>query len=96
MAEIVVKLPDKTTPGYLRRLMVADGFREKMNVAGNRAEFYESLIEFLLVYVIEPEDRNEARELLLEATEEQYRAMLAVIHGGGATNPTQAEPSEMS
>ena len=96
MSELVVKLPDKSTPGYLRRLMKADEFREKMREQGQGAEFYESLFEFLLTFVIEPEDRDEAREILLDASKEQYMDLLAVINGGGVENPTPAQQSETS
>ena len=94
MGELVIRLPDKDTPGYLRRLIQADGFREKMREADNRPEFYEALVEFLLTYVLEPADRDEARELLMDASKEQYDAMLKVVNSGGAANPTQAQESE--
>ena len=96
MSEIVIKLPDKTTPGYLRRQMDADRFRQELG-KNKGQEYWDTLVDFLLVFVIEPEDRQEARDLLLDATEEQYHQMLDVIHGRKKEeNPTQAQTSETS
>ncbi len=92
MTDLTIKLPDKQTPGYLRRQMTADSFRQKMR-AETGQEFWDALIDFILVYVVEPQDRDEAREILLDANEEQYKEILDSINGKTG-NPTQAQASE--
>jgi len=88
MSELTVKLPDATTPGFLRRSMEAEKFRKQITVGGEVD--WDSLINFLLVYVLEPKDRDEARELLLDLSREQYTDLLDVIKAPPAEdgNPT--------
>jgi len=52
----------------------------------------DDLIEFILGYVIEPADRDEAREQLLDASEAQLGEIIAQI-GGLNQNPTSPSPS---
>ena len=51
---------------------------------------WDSLDNFLMVYVMEPKDRDEARELLLDLSREQYTDLLDVIKAPPAEdgNPT--------
>ena len=88
MSELTVKLPDATTPGFLRRTMEAEKFRKQITV-GDEVD-WDSLINFLLVYVLEPKDRDEAREVLLDLSREQYTDLLDVIKAPPKTdeNPT--------
>lgn len=49
----------------------------------------DALVEFLLPYVIEPDDRTQARDALWDATQEQFDELLGAIVGKGASeNPT--------
>jgi hypothetical protein len=43
--------------------------------------------------VTEPTDRAEARELLLDASQDQFNEMLAAITGLNSENPTSPNPS---
>jgi len=88
MSELTIKLPDATTPGFLRRTMEAEKFRKQITV-GDEVD-WDSLINFLLVYVLEPKDRDEAREVLLDLSREQYTDLLDVIKAPPKTdeNPT--------
>jgi len=83
MSELTIKLPDATTPGYLRRMKQADKYRQGLR--DGTIEFDE-LVEWLLIYVIEPADRDEARETLLDLSKEQYIAVLDAINN--PANPT--------
>ena len=91
MSEIVVAIPDAKTPGYLRRLIEADRFG-KMIKSGDID--YEQLVSWILTFVSEPEDRDEAREALLDATLEQYKDVIDAITK--LSNPTSPEPTETS
>lgn len=87
MSELNVKLPDATTPGFLRRTMQAEKFRKQITSETGDVD-WESLINFLLVFVLEPKDRDEARELLLDLSREQYIDLLDVIKSTPDENPT--------
>jgi hypothetical protein len=91
MSELTIKLPDAKTPGYLRRLQKREEFISGLN---DGTVNFEGLIEYLLAFVIEPEDRAEARDILMDASEDQYRAMLEVIIRSSTENPTQPTPNE--
>ena len=73
---ITLKIPDAKTPGYLRRLIQAEQYRKQVD---DGTVDYDGLIEFLLVFIIEPADRQEAKEMLLDLNFEQYRGLLAAI-----------------
>ena len=94
MSEIVFKVPDEKSPGFLRRMMAAGRFSELMRKGETGAEYYDNLITFLLCFIVEPEDRDEAREALLDATQDQYLELLDAVNNQG--NPTSAQPSEKS
>lgn len=94
MSELVFVVPGDKTPGYLRRILAVNRFNEMLQSGNLTSEAYEDLITFLLGFISEPEDRDEAREALLDATLEQYRDLLGLINK--PPNPTSPEPTEMS
>jgi hypothetical protein len=87
MSKIVFTPPGPETPGYLRRLRSAIDYGKSLQ-ADPTPETLDKLVEFLLPYVTEPSDRDQALEALWDATETQFRELLAAITGGGAENPT--------
>ena len=95
MSEITIEVPDEKQPGYLRRLIAVSRFQELQREGKITPEYYDNLITFILAYVSEPEDRDEAREALLDASAEQYMDILSAITGKDE-NPTPPEPSEKS
>jgi hypothetical protein len=56
--------PGEDTPGYLRRRRE---IMSVMNLPGT-AEGVDAIIEMLLPYVLKPEDRDKARDALLDMT----------------------------
>lgn len=99
--ELVIELPDENEPGYLRRMLVAHKRRAAIRALIDDGtplpvDYYDSLISDMLSYVSEPKDRDKAREILLELTEQQYRDLWEVIanHVNEGTNPTSPEPTE--
>lgn len=92
MTEIEFRVPDEKSPGFLRRMMAAGRFSELMREGKTGAEYYNNLITFLMGFIVKPEDRDEAREALLDATQEQYMELLDAINSQG--NPTSAQAQE--
>lgn len=84
---LVFSPPSSETPGYLRRMRQALSFQETLT-NNPKAETVDELIDFLLSYVTEPEDKAEARELLLDASQAQFMELLTAITGDNETNPT--------
>jgi hypothetical protein len=46
------------------------------------------MCDYLLPFIVEPEDRDEARTALLDASQEEYEELMRFVNGGGAENPT--------
>lgn len=87
---IVFEPPGVDAPGYLRRTRKALEFRQKA-VSSPTPETIDEMVEFLLPYIKEPADRNEARETLLDASEEQFQQLIDAVSGESA-DPTSAQP----
>lgn len=85
--DIVFKAPGKDEPGFLRRQREAIEFGEKL-VNKPTTKTIDDMVDFLLAWVVEPTDRDEAREALLDASEAQFSELLGVL-AGGAENPTK-------
>ena len=95
MADIRIDPPGKDSPGYLRRARRALGFQDAISEGDITVQILDNLIEFILDYVVEPTDRDEARELLLDASENDYNTILAGITAGKA-DPTSADSEALS
>ncbi len=91
MTDLVITLPNKTTPGYLKRQRRALEFRSKMMSKDPDAltvEDFDGLVRFLSQFVTTPADPEQAYQTLYDqATEEQFDALLNSLLGGDA-NPT--------
>lgn len=79
--------PDSTTPGFLKRMKRALAFSEQIQAGKLSADMIDGLVEFLVDFVIEPTNRDEAKDLLLDASQEQFESMLAAVTGGSPTVP---------
>jgi len=89
MATIKIELPTRETKGYWRRVKRASALRVNMT-KGMTPELCDEVINFLLPFVVEPEDREEAREVLLDASQTEFEKMMQAFHGGG--NETTVPP----
>lgn len=89
MTEIVFELPDEHTPGYLRRLKSILEYQEAIkDVDLSEIERLNLMINFLVNYVKEPADKEQAYEALLDANKEQIDDVFKIIAGkGDATVP---------
>jgi hypothetical protein len=92
--KIVFTPPGRNDPGYLRRMRRALEMKTLIKQKEIAPEHIDSIIEFLLGYVTEPENRDQARELLWDASEEDFLSMLTAISGdmaqGNPTKPTDS------
>ena len=85
---IVFEPPSKDEPGYLKRVKKALQLREDMEENPN-PKTVDEIVEFLIPYVKEPQDRNKANELLWEASEDQFMSLMELVGGQSDNgNPT--------
>ena len=91
MVDLVFNPPDEKAPGFLRRQRKALTFVKAFNVDNPTPEMIDDMVEFLLDYVTEPADRDEARDLLWDASQEQIMSLMQAVGGGESDgNPTEA------
>jgi glutamine synthetase adenylyltransferase len=99
MVNLVLELPTRQTPGFLKRSKRALEFSQRISAKGNSdPTLFDEMIEFLLPLVKEPTDPDEARAALWDATEEQYDDMMTALLGGKKKEdpPAQSAPSSES
>lgn len=87
-AQLVFDIPGPEVPGFLRRQRAAAehlaAFRGNRRGPGGRPVLptpadYDELVTFLLGFVGEPLDRDQARELLLDMGRDQYNKLLTAV-----------------
>lgn len=83
---IKFQAPDSTTPGFLKRMKRALSFSEQIQSGKLSASLVDDLVDFLVGFVTEPKDKNKAKEMLMDASQEQFEGMLAAVTGANA-NP---------
>ena len=83
MAEIRFAPPEADAPGFLSRSRKAMVFRERMAASGSgmTVEKLDEMVDFLATWVSEPSDPQQAREALLEASENQFYQLLDIVSG---------------
>jgi hypothetical protein len=77
--KIAIKVPDKNTPGFARRMYRAAKFGESMK-AGVTPSLIEEMVDFLSEYI--EGDRAQAKEYLWDCTELQFNQMIGAVSGG--------------
>ena len=97
MTDLVFTPPDADSPGFLRRQKMA----LKLNAGLHNnptEELLDELAHFLCRWVTEPEDKDEAYEALVDASENQFDELLGAILGrhkkDGDENPTKSPPKK--
>ena len=86
MAQIVFEAPGKEEPGFLRRAKRALGFQQRFKEDAS-PELIDDLVAFLADYVTEPKDNDEAKDALLDASENQFMELLGSLSGEGEEVP---------
>ena len=77
---IEFELPEKEAPGYLKRQRNLALFMDDSTPPAKR---WEAMVEYLLDFVVVPEDKDAAREALWELSEEEYDGILGKINALG-------------
>ena len=90
MTKLVVELPTRETPGYLRRSKRAMEYKEKIATLGTSPALIDEMVEFLLPLVKEPTTKKEAREALWDISEAQFDEMLESLIGKKEVPPATA------
>lgn len=85
--KLVFSPPGPDTPGHLRRMRAALEFKKMIAGGDPQPEMVDALIEFLLPFVNEPQERATAREALWDASSAQFDELLGAITGENE-NPT--------
>lgn len=91
MVQLVIEAPGRKSPGFLKRMRQATHIQAALKASQLTAEVMDELVAFLLPYVVEPADRQEATDLLWEASQEQIEEAMRGIGGG---DPLSARESE--
>lgn len=79
--QIVFEPPSKDSPGFLRRMKQALSFQDAIRDKRVSEQTVDNMIGFLSHYIKVPEDREEVKNLLLDASEVQFNEMLESITG---------------
>lgn len=84
--------PDDDAPGYLNRVEKVYDYLGRVSAGNILSGDIREMAEFLLPYVTEPTDRDQAREALLNASRAQFYEMLrAIIRSDGEIVPFGSE-----
>lgn len=89
--ELVFAVPGAEEPGYLLRQRKALSFAQDFE--GNPTpELIDRLVDFLVDFVEKPEDRENAKEALWQASEVQIMELLAAVSDQGQVSPEASAP----
>ena len=97
--KLKIETPTRETPGYWKRVKRGVALREEAK-NGMTLELCDRMIDFILPYVVEPADRDEAREVLENLSQDDFENITKAIIGdkGGGNNttvpPQSLPPSE--
>ena len=81
--QLVMELPDRETPGFLRRSKKALEFSARIKAKQIDPAMFDDMVEFLLPFVKEPADRDAARAALWDASQAQFETAMQALSGGG-------------
>lgn len=97
VGRIVIEAPDKNSPGFLKRLRRGLKLQNMVENMQENAdpEAAEVLVAFILDFVVVPEDRAEAEELVWEMSQQDFETALAVINGTNETEEDEAETENL-
>lgn len=78
--QLIFEAPTKDSPGFLKRLKKAMAFQAAINSQKVDEKTIDDLVDFLAAY-IKNETPENAKEILLDASEAQFMEMLQSITG---------------
>ena len=82
MTRLVFTPPDRNAPGFLRRNIQALELQKRLQ----REQSPDALMDMarFLAQFVQADDTDDALDLLLDASQADFEAMVAAIGGGGA------------
>jgi hypothetical protein len=80
--KIEFTVPDRNSPGFLKRMKKAVSFRAVIKGGSTSPEAVDEMVEFLVDYVTEPANREQAKEALWDASLAQFEELLGLFSGG--------------
>lgn len=86
--QLIFEAPTKDSPGFLKRLKKAMAFQAAINAQKVDEKTIDDLVDFLAAY-IKNETPENAKEILLDASEAQFMEMLQSITGQQADEDTK-------
>ena len=85
-----IEVPSRSTPGFLRREKRHQSIMARLNGETPDPGAIDELCEFVADMTVEPVDRNEAIELILDLSmEDYYQIMKQIGEAQSAQNPIQ-------
>jgi len=96
--QLVFEPPSKETPGYLRRQRKAIEFMAKLQTLATdpAPDVVDDMVDFLLPWITVPEDRDEARDMLWDASERDFWDLFNAVQGGTEKNSLPTPSIESS
>lgn len=89
--ELKIRIPSPQDPGYLRRqreLLKYSAIFSDLETKPT-PEALDKLVDFVLNFVTEPAEKEEAREALWDASEEDFLSILEALGGENAEVPKE-------
>jgi hypothetical protein len=80
--KLVLTVPGKDSPGFLRRLHKAASFQDRIKTEGVSPALVESIVDFVSDYI--DGEKESVKETLWDCTENQFNEFMSAISGGGA------------
>lgn len=79
--KIKIELPTRETPGYWKRVKRGAALRDEIT-KGMTLALCEKITEYALPYITEPVNRDEAREALEDASQDDFEKILKALISG--------------
>lgn len=93
--KLVFEPPSSEAPGYLRRMRRALELQNALKEEGMvHVDVLDGIVELLLPFVKEPEDRDVAREALWDASKSDFDRMLKAVSGSEDEKEDPTPPEE--
>jgi hypothetical protein len=87
--EIKIQLPDSKAPGFLRRSRKALEFQQAITDNRLTAQKLDEFVSFVLEFVVMPVDKEEARNALWDASEDELLKVVVALGGETQTIPLE-------
>jgi hypothetical protein len=83
-----LELPTPQSPGHFKRLRAWAAYQDSIKRTDlPELDKFESMLQWILQYVIEPADKSEAYNELLEASQEEIDGLFKALNPGDSTVP---------